>query len=64
MEGLTLAVVGELPGQQGLDVLRVQGHDGAGGDARVQLGGLDIGLAAGADDGVVPELDVSVCLIG
>lgn len=64
VERLTLAVVGELPGQQGLDILGVHGHDGAGGNARVQLGGLDIGLASGCEDGVVPEFNVSVCQIG
>lgn len=60
VEGLTLAVVGELAGQEGLDILGVLGHDGAGGDTSIQLGGFDICLASCRGYGFAPELDVLV----
>lgn len=55
VEGLSLAVVGELRGQDGLDVLRVGGHEGAAAEG--------VGLARVLADGreeALPELHVLV----
>lgn len=60
VEGLTLAIIGELARQESLDVLRVLGHNSTCRDTGVQLSGFDICLASRRGNGFTPEFDILV----
>lgn len=64
VERLTLAIVGELAGQESFDILWVSGQDRACGDAGVQLSGFDICPATCSGDGRFPEFNIFICVIG